>query len=481
MERYTPDPADLATIYNGPTRVWVSGPSIVSPGEEFALRVSLLRVDGYLATDFVGELVVDQNSGIENVPRRIAFSPDDKGSLVISNCSVSEEGIHAFRVSPAQGSFPAGRCHPIWARSGFPYRLFWGDLHVHSALGKCGTPHLPKSPDFGYWFARDVLGHDFCAMADHASLLTDADWEQLTASAERWHEPGEFVSVLGFEGDYDGEDGGHFNLYFPSGRGEYRNFKESAGGTLDAMFDFAHRRQALAICHHASRSAAGRDFAMSRFGGQDVEPVMEVYSQWGSSEEYASARPAIEGRHPGAGHYYRYALSHGFRLGVIGGSDSHCTTPGGPVPMAYPEWGGKPFFPYPGGVAAVYAKELTRAALFEALRARRCYAASLDNILVWTEAHGAPMGSEIEAASAEIEILVACTYGPLTEVVVVKDGEVADCFGDFGKDQGFDARRGTFRIVWRDERFTKGSCYYVRATQFDGDTAWSSPIWIRPA
>jgi hypothetical protein len=156
------------------------------------------------------------------------------------------------------------------------------------------------------------------------------------------------------------------------------------GGTLDAMFDFAREHDALAICHHTSRSVRGRDFAQSYFGGQDIEPVMEVYSQWGSSEEEASSRPRT-GRHPGEGHYYRYALKHGFRLGVIGGSDSHCTTPGGPVPMAYPKWGGKPLFPHPGGIAAVFASELTRPALFEALRARRCCAASLDKILVWTE------------------------------------------------------------------------------------------------
>jgi hypothetical protein len=95
---------------------------------------------------------------------------------------------------------------------GFPYRLFWGDLHVHSVLGKCGTPHLPKQPDFGYWYARDIFGHDFCSITDHASKLDEESFEQVKSSAERWHTPGKFVTLLGFEGDYDGEDGGHFTL-----------------------------------------------------------------------------------------------------------------------------------------------------------------------------------------------------------------------------------------------------------------------------
>ena len=207
---------------------------------------------------------------------------------------------------------------------------------------------------------------------------------------------------------------------------------------------------------------------------------MEVYSQWGSSEEYESSRPTIGGRHPGAGHYYRYALTHGFRLGVIGGSDSHCTTPGGLVPMVYPQYGGKQLFFYPGGLAAIYAPELTRKGLFQALRARRCYATSSEKILLWIESKGAPMGSEIEAASAEIDILVSCTYPPLIEILVVKNGEVAACFGQFGEDQGFGAQRKTFHLTWHDKNFSKESSYYVRATQFDGDMAWSSPIWIRP-
>ena len=480
MQEYVPDPTDLATIYHGPTRVWISGPSIVSPGEQFPLRISLLRLDGYLADEFEGELVVRDNSGIESLPQRLAFSKEDQGSLLLPDCSIAEQGIHSFRVAPTRGSFPTGNCHPIWVKNEPSYRLFWGDLHVHSAVGKCGTPHLPKSPDFGYWFARDVLGHDLCAMADHASHLGIQDWQDLRSCATAWHDPGRFVTILGFEGDYKEPDGGHFNLYLPSDDGPYKSFVSKRGDTLETIFHFARQHQALAICHHTSRSVNSRDFSKSYFGGQGIEPVMEIYSQWGSSEEYSSTRPTVEGRHPGEGHYYRYALKHGYRLGVIGGSDSHCTTPGGPVPMAYPGWGGKQLFPYPGGVAAIYASELTRESLFEALRARRCYATSLEKILVWIESEGSPMGSEIEALSAELDILVACTHGPLIEVLVVKNGEVAAHFGQFGEDQGFDEQRKIFRLRWRDPDFSRESSYYVRATQFDGDMAWSSPIWIRP-
>ena len=90
------------------------------------------------------------------------------------------------------------------------------------------------------------------------------------------------------------------------------------------------------------------------------------------------------------------------------------------------------------------------------------------------------MGSEIEASSVNIEILVSCTHVPLIEVLMVKDGEAAARFGDFGEERGFNDGRKTFHLTWHDKDFSRESSYYVRATQFDGDTAWSSPIWIRP-
>ena len=153
MTEYVPSPADLATIFDGPTRVWISGPSIVAPKEKFDLRISLLRSDGYLSTDFEGALLLEGNTGIEGLPGKIVFSKGNRGTSVFS-CSISEKGIHRFKIVPAKGSFPSGECHPIWVRAEFPYRLYWGDLHVHSVLGKCGVPHLPKHPDFGYWYAR---------------------------------------------------------------------------------------------------------------------------------------------------------------------------------------------------------------------------------------------------------------------------------------------------------------------------------------
>ncbi|HHW48199.1 MAG TPA: DUF3604 domain-containing protein [Clostridiaceae bacterium] len=471
---------ERSTIYSGATRAWISAPSIVSPGEKFNIRISLLRIDGNLDVDFEGILLVKNNNGIKNIPNKLTFTKEDRGSILLEDCMVDEENIFTFEVCPGTGTFPTGKCNPIMAKKNFPFKLYWGDIHVHSVHGKCGTPYLPKTPDFGYWYAKEVMGHDFCAITDHANALTEKSWKETKEAFKRWDEPGIFVPILAFETDYDGEDGGHFNIYFESDIGEYKDFRICSGGTLKSVFEHAKKYGGLAICHHSGRSICGRDFEKSFFGGLEVEPVMEIYSQWGSSEEYASSRPIIEGRHPKESHYYRYALANGYPLGVVGGSDSHTTTPGGQVVMAYPQWGGKNMF-HTGGVTAVYATELTRKGIFDAIRNRRCYAASLDKILVWIEAEGKPMGSIVETDRAIIDITIACTYAPITEVVIVKNGIVAAKYGDFGSKEGFNADRTIFRLNWEDADFKDESCYYVRVTQFDGDMAWSSPIWIKSA
>lgn len=57
MTCYTLTPQDRANFYDGAIRVWISCPSIVSPGEKFDIRVSLRN--GQVAASF-GQFAKDQ-------------------------------------------------------------------------------------------------------------------------------------------------------------------------------------------------------------------------------------------------------------------------------------------------------------------------------------------------------------------------------------------------------------------------------------
>ena len=81
----------------------------------------------------------------------------------------------------------------------------------------------------------------------------------------------------------------------------------------------------------------------------------------------------------------------GTRFGFVASTDDHLGYPG-----AYGE-----------GVLGVWAKDLRGESLFEAIRARRTFAASGDRILLEVTLNGKPMGAELPfAAEREIDVRV---------------------------------------------------------------------------
>jgi hypothetical protein len=84
------------------------------------------------------------------------------------------------------------------------------------------------------------------------------------------------------------------------------------------------------------------------------------------------------------------ALRRGYRVGFVGASDDHTCRPG----LAFPS---TPEMAVPGGLAGVHAAAPTREAIWDALWARRCYATTGERIVLWLEADGQPMGSELTA------------------------------------------------------------------------------------
>ncbi len=475
------DDKDLANTYQTAVRIMISAPLIVKPGEEFSAGISLLKANGYPDFKFEGDLKIHDGNGISGLPEKIHFSKDMEANQEINNLKIDVEGVYRFGIRASEENlFPAGNSNSIWCTADFPYKLYFGDMHVHSEIGKCGTPFMPKSPDFGYWYAKYIAGHDFCSITDHAHSCDNEDWEKIKNAAEKWNEPGEFISILGYEGDYDGEDGGHFNIYFNGNEGEMRNFQMKAGGSLDAIFQFSRENNALAICHHSGRYVRGRDFSKGYFGGKEVEPCAEVISQWGSSETKDSLRPIRKFAHPEDCHYYDYAVKNGFRLGALGGSDNHATVPGGFVPMIYPGMGGKIQFEYPGAITGVYAKSLSRKDIMNAIRERRCFASANDRLFVWLSSEDAEMGTEKKGKKDIINIMAISGNSPIREVHVIKNGDLFIKFGSFGIEEGFDETKYIFIKTIDCGELSEPVNYYVKVIQSDGDIAVSSPIWLDP-
>jgi hypothetical protein len=119
---------------------------------------------------------------------------------------------------------------------------------------------------------------------------------------------------------------------------------------------------------------------------------------------------------------------------------------------------------------AVYAPELTREALWEAMWARRVYATTGERILVDLRADGKMMGGELKSDMPPGVVAQVAGTAPLHQVELIRNGQVVKTQGTSDLD---------LELSWRDTNLER-CYYYLRVTQADGEMAWSSPIWVNP-
>jgi len=352
--------------------------------------------------------------------------------------------------------------------------LYWGDLHAQSEYHvmhsqkkdsrqegwskgiSCGTP------DDVYRYARDTSLLDFVAITDQGAN-TGVGWKILQEKAIEYYEPGRFVTFKAYEA---GSPVGHRNVYYLGDAVE----PPQSSATFNYMpeFLYAHyrgRKDVLMIPHHVK---AWTDWS---YHDPDLEPLMEIYSCWGQSEN-----PSLElwdkGMTPGAGAWE--ALERGYHLGMIASSDNHVGTPGRNYPHDR-----QVHTPFPGGLAAIWAPELTREALFEGLRNRRSYGTTGARIILRFSVDGHPMGSILDGSSRprsrKLAVDVIGTEA-ISRVEIIRNGEVAH---SEDAEERRRAKLDSLQIQWTDDSpFTTGLYYYVRVFQADGHRAWSSPIWV---
>ena len=210
----------------------------------------------------------------------------------------------------------------------------------------------------------------------------------------------------------------------------------------------------ITIPHTTGNPVMGTDFGHEP---ASLEPVVEIYQGCRISYEYAAAPDPRErpdgSRFGGAtkdGGFIWDALAKGYRYGFIASSDHVATS---------------------NSYACVWAEEFSNASILEALRQRRCYAATA-KILCDMRMGGHVMGAEFTAAEVPpLEVRVVGT-DTLERIDVIKDNEIV-----FTHRSEKPSRQA--RFVFRDFNVTPGThYYYARAIQKDRNMAWVTPIWV---
>ena len=163
--------------------------------------------------------------------------------------------------------------------------------------------------------------------------------------------------------------------------------------------------------------------------------------------ELASAKTGGEAPHP-KGFIWK-ALAKGYRLGFESSSD-HVSTH--------------------SSYAILLVEQSGRQALIDAFRARRCYAAT-DNILLVVKCGGHLMGEEFALAGWPTLEIQARGTAPIAKLEIIRNNRYV--YSGSPNAAAVDLR-------WTDTDPPAGGVnyYYVRLQQADTNLAWSSPLWI---
>ncbi len=348
-------------------------------------------------------------------------------------------------------------------------RVYWGDVHGHTAYsdGQGTVEEYLRH-------ARDAADLDFVIVTDHDFgnappwRMPAEAWLHTQDAVEAFTVAGEFVAIAGFEWTSQpkywsgAKEGGpadrlfagtphyynHKNVYFLARVPDLFSAKDARYASPDLLAEAV--RHAGGLIHNCHPS-----------------PGPEAVDQW----DYSAASALVirnseigpdvlwyEGKkhEPGTESAVRAYLDRGGRTGFVRGTDTH---------------EGKP-----AARTAVLARELTRAAVFEALRSRRCYAVSHARIELDFRINGHVMGEDIEIeGKPEIAVQVRGT-DRIEEIAVIRDGALLRVVSP-NSDEA--------RLAFVDESFAGASWYTVRVTQADLDEhgnlsrAWASPIWVR--
>lgn len=351
-------------------RLVAIAPGEAVTGRPFEVVVKAEDLWGNPATGYGGTIALEEASGaLAGLPQRYTFRPGDRGVRRFASCTVERSGIFTIRVRSLDGAL-AAESNPLRAmEEPGAHRPFWADLH-----GQSGETVGTNSVRDYFAFARDYSALDVCGHQGNDFQITAEVWEEIVAAANDANEPGRFVAFVGYEWSGNSAGGGDRNVYFTGSQGELLRSSHAQIGDLG---DLATDRYPVSDLYEA---LAGRDdvFIIPHVGGRPsdlayhdatLEPLVELYSSWGEFEWML-----------------RESIARGYRVGVVAGSDGHKGRPG----SSYP--GASTFGVY-GGLTCVLAEGLTRGAIGEALKARRCYATSGQRIIVQASCEGRPVGS----------------------------------------------------------------------------------------
>jgi len=435
----------------GPAARWqVSLPTTARPGDIVRLTIAALDAYGNAGCSVEGDIHLDFAPEVENAPRILRMGPTERGRRTIE-MKVREAGVHRVRAHGPGGL--SGESNPLVVEDA-ARRLLWGDFQIHSNFSD-GT----GTPEDIYTYARDVAALDVAALTDHdhwGTPFLDASpdmWREIRNQTRRFHEPGRFVTFLGYE--WTNWVHGHRHVLYPGDAGEVLSALDRAYDTPALLWRALRGTGAITVAHHSAGEPVATNWSFAP--DPEIETVAEIVSVHGSSEAADSPHPVRGARD---GNWVRDALDLGYRLGFIGSGDGHDGHPG------LAQLGART-----GGLTGILSEDLTREGVLRAIREHRTYATSGPRIFLDARLGPFDMGAVVPAGDEVLPLTVRVVgTDDVARVDIVRSGQVVDSVtGAANGEVDFERPIGSLR---------SGDYLYVRVIQADGTMAWSSPFFV---
>src|SRR5580692_6287048 len=336
-------------IVAGPPVTWkVVLPTLRRCGERFRLGFKGEDKWGNPSDQVEGVFSLRANLPVGGLPETVSLRHGEHAKS-IGGLSVGDQGDLLIEVRDQDGRVLCVS-NPLRIAADPPLQSYWCDLHGQSEE-TIGTNSARELIDF----ARDRAFLDGMSHQGNDFQITTPFWNELNELTREYNRDGSFIIFPGYEWSGNTGLGGDRNvLFMHEGEQIHRSSHalvhdhsdlSSDAHSADQLFAALKSKDCVVFAHIGGRYA---DIRMAH--DARIERSVEVHSDWGTFEWLVHD-----------------ALAQGYRVGILANSDGHKGRHGASHP-------GASLFGAYGGLSCILATELSRPALFEALRKRHHYA-----------------------------------------------------------------------------------------------------------
>ncbi|HZP79057.1 MAG TPA: DUF3604 domain-containing protein [Pseudolabrys sp.] len=467
-----PNPPVIA-IVAGARAQWIAVlPSLIGAGETFSLRLRCEDQWGNPSGKGAATVQLAADQPVEGLPASITLKDGD-ATATIEGLRAKAGADLAIELRDGTGKILA-RSNPMRVAASAPReKLYWADFHAQS-----GETIGTNSAEDYFAFARDAAFIDIVGHQGNDFQITPQFWDKLNRLYDAFDAPGRFVTIPGYEWSGNTALGGDRNVLFTDTR---RIIRRSSHALVADHHDIATDCHTAKDLFAALKSEGDAVITFAHVGGRyadigvahdvAIETAVEVHSSWGTFEWIVND-----------------AFDLGYRVGIVANSDGHKGRPGAEGP-------GASLFGAYGGLTCLKLPELSRAAVFKALRERAHYGTTGARILLdvdvafaggatrfaadpvlgrcaSTRVERAPMGAIVHTTDKEARLTLDVSAGAPIERIEVRNGrKVVHTWRPYAaKDLG---RR--IRVVWSGAEY-RGR---FRMTAWDGHATLDGNTFTR--